>query len=256
MKSWHYIVIFVAVVAVVGGLIWYNASTIDDIDSEVVTVKKTSVTKQGDHVVVEKEINVLTDADIEMDGNWAISTLGLQLLLHKNEDHKFQRGFWRQSGVYEPSLLNRSEHYSSPPEYNTDITDMPLPKTVIQDPAGEISYPKEPICLPDQNSPKLAWRFKAKLGSLGSNGTDFDGYNTPELAEKRLKELRPMTNALMVNGLLSRHTFPNHLARVKKMLTMLIAEGHKQGFKMIDHQDLTLLWNKGAGFRVLTEHTP
>lgn len=67
MKSWHYIVIFVAVVAVVGGLIWYNASTIDDIDSEVVTVKKTSVTKQGNQVVVEKEINVLTDADIEMD---------------------------------------------------------------------------------------------------------------------------------------------------------------------------------------------
>ncbi|MEA3323297.1 MAG: hypothetical protein U9Q12_03670 [Patescibacteria group bacterium] len=67
MKSWHYIVIFVAVVAVVGGLIWYNASTIDDIDSEVVTIEKTSATKQGDQVVVEKEINVLTDADIEMD---------------------------------------------------------------------------------------------------------------------------------------------------------------------------------------------
>ncbi len=67
MKSWYYIVIFVAVVAVVGGLIWYSASTIDDIDSEVVTVKKTSVTKQGNQVVVEKEINVLTDADIEMD---------------------------------------------------------------------------------------------------------------------------------------------------------------------------------------------
>ena len=67
MKSWHYMVIFVAIVAIVGGLIWYSAGTIGDIDDETVTVTKTSVTKQNNHVVVEKEINILTDADIEMD---------------------------------------------------------------------------------------------------------------------------------------------------------------------------------------------
>jgi len=68
MKSWHYIAIFVAVVAVVGGLIWYNASTVGDIDSEIVTVKKTTTTKEAEETVVQqKDINVLTDVDFEDD---------------------------------------------------------------------------------------------------------------------------------------------------------------------------------------------
>ncbi len=68
MKSGYYIAIFVVIAVVVGGALLYNASTVYDVpNGEVTTIKKTSVTKQDDKVIVEKEINVLTDEDFEMD---------------------------------------------------------------------------------------------------------------------------------------------------------------------------------------------
>ncbi len=67
MKSGYYIAIFVVIAVVVGGALLYNASTVYDVPSETVTVQKTSVTKQDNKVIVEKEINVLTDEDFEMD---------------------------------------------------------------------------------------------------------------------------------------------------------------------------------------------
>jgi len=71
MKSWGYIVIFVAVIAIIGGLIWYNVQDINDITSDVVTVStKKSATKNAQETsifVEQKEINVLLDEDFESD---------------------------------------------------------------------------------------------------------------------------------------------------------------------------------------------
>ena len=70
MKSWHYIMIFVVVIVVIGVLLWSNAKDVEyDVaaPSTTATVTRTTVTKQGDDTTIQKEINVLTDEDIEMD---------------------------------------------------------------------------------------------------------------------------------------------------------------------------------------------
>lgn len=63
MKSWHYIVIFLVVVVVIGGAVLMNARTVGDITDETVTIKQT----QTESVDEQKDINVLADADFESD---------------------------------------------------------------------------------------------------------------------------------------------------------------------------------------------
>jgi len=73
MNSRYYMAIFIAVVAVVGGLILYNANTISEIDDEVVTIKKSSVTEKSNGAAAQKEIDVLVDEDFEMDEDDLVS---------------------------------------------------------------------------------------------------------------------------------------------------------------------------------------
>ncbi len=200
----------------------------------------------------------LEDGEVtfRFDGNWRISTLAMQMLQHTHEDYKFRRGFWRISGLYEPSVNFRSAYFKKPALLETSVSSTPLPVEVIHEIDKAVTLPAGKTSLPDQQSPELAWRFNANLGSLGpSNSGNFDEFNTPELLERRFKELKGKNiNTILLNGFLSRHTFPNQEKRVEKMITMIVQEAHRQGIKVIDHMDLTLLWNMGSGFRVLTEH--
>lgn len=68
MKSWHYVAIFIAIVAVICGLILYNASTIDEIEDEMVTTGQAHSKKDADQSSVSQEkIDVLNDVDFESD---------------------------------------------------------------------------------------------------------------------------------------------------------------------------------------------
>ncbi len=54
MKSGYYIVIFVTIVTIIGGLIWYSASTIDDVDiNNEVVLKKTLIKQGNDENILE-----------------------------------------------------------------------------------------------------------------------------------------------------------------------------------------------------------
>ncbi len=194
--------------------------------------------------------------EFKFNGKWRISTIALQMLQNTHEDYKFRRGFWRVSGLYEPSVNFKSSHYEKPALLETSISSTPLPTIVIRDIIKAIIPPEGKTSLPDQQSPEMAWRFNVNIGSLGpDNAGNFDEFNTPELLERRFKELRNKNiNTILLNGYLSRHTFPNHQERLEKMIPMIVKEAHSQGIKVIDHMDLTLLWNMGSGFRVLTEH--
>ncbi len=200
----------------------------------------------------------LEDGEVtfRFDGNWRISTLALQMLQHTQEDYKFRRGFWRVSGLYEPSVNFKSSYFEKPVNLETSISSSPLPTKVINDIEKAVIPPEGSISLPDQMSSEMAWRFNVNLGSLGPNNSgNFDEFNTPELLERRFKELKEKNiNAILLNGFLSRHTFPNHQERIEKMIPMIVKEAHRQGIRVIDHMDLILLWNMGSGFRVLTEN--
>jgi len=194
--------------------------------------------------------------EFKFEGDWRISTIALQMLQHTHEDYKFRRGFWRVGGLYEPSVVFRSSYFEKPPLMETSISSAPLPANILHDIDKAIISPEGKISLPDQQSQEMAWRFNANIGSLGpDNSGNFDEFNTQELLERRFTELRDKNiNTIILNGFLSRHTFPNHQERIKKMIPLIVKEAHRQGIKVIDHMDLILLWNMGSGFRVLTEH--
>ena len=61
MNNRYHIVIFVVIVAIVAGFIWYNATTIDEINPEMTTAGQNGANAK------QKDINVLTDIDIEED---------------------------------------------------------------------------------------------------------------------------------------------------------------------------------------------
>ncbi len=192
--------------------------------------------------------------EFSFDGNWRISTLALQMLQNTREDFKFRRGFWRISGLYEPAVTLKSDYYEQPARLGISVTSMPMTAKEIRDVDKAVLPPEGKTCLPDQECKEMAWRFNVNLGSLGpDNAGNFDEFNTPELLERRFKELKKKNiNAILLNGNLSRHLFPNHQERMEKMIAMIVKEAHRQGIRVIDHIDLTLLWNMGAGFRILT----
>ncbi|MCC7300957.1 MAG: beta-galactosidase trimerization domain-containing protein, partial [Verrucomicrobia bacterium] len=184
--------------------------------------------------------------------NWAVSSLGVQLLQHSMEDFKFRRGFWRADG-FEPHPVNANASFASPVKYAVGISEIPLPQTAITDPAKSPAVPAGEICLPKGDAPEMDWRYNIAIGSLGpaNNGT-FTEFDTTELIDRRLQERKASgINTLLLNGLLSRHTYPDQLARVQKTITEVSAAGHKKGMRILDHQDVTLFWNMGQGYRVM-----
>jgi hypothetical protein len=193
-------------------------------------------------------------AEIKLEGEWALSVLGYQLFMHAEEDFEFRRGFWLKSDGYCPDVMF-GNYYETPPVYGKSVTKIPLAGRV-----GEINkipeLPELETVLPDQESEELLWRYTSPLGTMGpSNYGSFNEFNTPALIKKRLEQVRHGgVEAVILNGLLSRHTFPAHLDRVEENISETVEIGHEMGMKFLDHQDLTILWNMDMGFRFLAEH--
>lgn len=187
--------------------------------------------------------------------NWSVSSLSLQMLQHSLEDFKFRRAYWIAEGLFEPNPVLAGYNFSQPVQHDISITEIALPQTAVTDPVIKPQLPIGEVCLPDQNSPGMAWRFTAALGTMGpGNGGTFDEFDTPELIRRRLTEIKARgIDAVIVNGLLARHCFPGQLDRVQDRMKQIVAIAHELEMKIIDHQDLSLLWNHGAGFRVLCE---
>lgn len=195
-------------------------------------------------------------ADFGLSGNWQLSTLALQLLLTDEEDFKFRRGFWLAEDLFEPSTLFRSQDFSAEPEYRVAVETVPLVPHRTPVPKDFTLNLKREILLPENND-ALDWRYAATIGSLGpSNFGHFGEFDTPEKLERRLDELEKSgIKAILLNGFLSRHTFPEHRARVDAAIRSITAAAHKRGMKVIDHQDFSLFWNHGSGLRTLTPLT-
>ena len=187
--------------------------------------------------------------------DWAVSSLSVQMLQHAFEDFKFRRGYWLVDDLYEPHPLNASTCFSEPVKHDISITQIALPKKPITDPVMTPVITSGEALLPNQNAPDMRWRYNATIGTLGpTNCGTFTEFATPELIDRRLKEIKADNiNTVLINGFLSRHTFPTQLDRVQNNIKNIAAAGHKLNMKIMDHQDLSLLWNLGSGFRVMCE---
>ena len=193
-------------------------------------------------------------ADIEFSGNWQISTLGFQLLTNFYEDYTFHRGFWVTDAL-EPLVMYKNVHYATEPKFVAGRTDvvMPDPSKAAKPVKSLVYSVKQPSAEAQKN---MTWRYTARVTQLGpnNNGT-FNEFNAPGLVERRLKELAQQKfNTVIVSGLLSRHTYPRHLDRVRTMLKRMAENAHKYNLKIYDHIDYTLLWNMDSGFRVASEN--
>ena len=195
--------------------------------------------------------------DFSFDGDWIVSAVGYTPLLSDQEDFTISRGFWYSKG-YEPAWSYHSAFYEKPvvPALRDEEIDMPDPTALTSAPRRE---PPTPTELPDVDSEALAWTKDTRMWELMGNGTVFDEMADDDWRRKVFREARDRYryNAVMLNGMLSRHTFPDErIARGQELIGRCAADAHALGMKCVDHLDLTLLWNCEIGFRRLIERLP
>ncbi|MBE6380372.1 MAG: hypothetical protein E7047_05540 [Lentisphaerae bacterium] len=192
-------------------------------------------------------------ADVTFEGDWRLATLNDSLLQTSYEDLTFKRGFWVSTAGPHPSVMFQSGHYAKEPEYNFNISSyaLPIPGEEMKKTRKALEYP---TAYADFTG-KKDWRGGAMIGSLGpGNNGSFAEFADPASLQRRLSELKQdQTSVIMLNGFLSRHTYPAHLDRVKAMSKRINSEGHKLGMKFLDHSDYSLLWQCDSGYRVMTE---
>ncbi len=197
-------------------------------------------------------------AEIGFEGaNWCVSTIGDQLLQTSYEDYSFRRGFWVSEKGPHPSVMLRSENFkpSPKPAVKIESYERPVPGQEMAAPLKKLEYPQSHA---EFDNPEEDWRWGKMVSSLGPGNTGtFDEFSNPEHLEKRLQEMKnDRTDVIMLNGFLSRHTFPAHRERVKKAIVNIANEAHKKGFIVMDHIDYSILWNSEDGFRALVERLP
>ena len=189
-------------------------------------------------------------------GQWLLSNVSFQMLLHQEEDFTFNRGVWLVTDEYEPTTMLSSKVFQPAPKYTTAIAEFDLPPAKVTEPKVVPVIVKNETALPDQKSPAMAWRYDGFVGGMGpdNNGT-FLEFDTPEKITRRLKELKSKgINVVLLNGFLARHCHEFHQDRVTKTIAQTVKIAHSLDMKVMDHIELTILWNHEASLRVLTEH--
>lgn len=205
-------------------------------------------------VVVTVPVRIENDSAIlKFQGDFLISTLGLQFLLADKEDYSFRRGIWAVDG-FEPSVMYRNAHYRPDPVFTASVERLFLPEPGKEQPAPlkALSYP---VAVETEPPASMDWRYHARFSTLGGdNASSINEYTDPAALDQRLQELQSNhINAIMVNGMLSRHTYPAHADRAVAELKKIADAAHQRNMKVMDHHDLTLLWNIDSGYRVMCE---
>lgn len=205
-------------------------------------------------VTVSRAIWVDGDsAELKLDGKYLISTLGLQYIMSNREDNSMRKRLWKVDG-FEPAVIYRNSQYDAPVKYTTSLHSFALPFPGMEA-ADQPKVQPPPQAAGNPDRPGMKWRYTAKISAWGpGNQGTLNEYIQPEAMKKRFDELQSKgVNAILVSGMLSRHTYFASLKRAEENLRRISAEAHKRNMKVIDHQDLTLLWNVDAGYRVASE---
>lgn len=195
--------------------------------------------------------------DVKLSGDWVVSAMGVQPVIYDSEDFSISRGTWLVDG-YEPGQLHRNCDVAAVP-YRPAPRDetIPLVAPGSEFPAAPRMPPAE-VDLPDPGLPSLEWTRNADIYRLYNNSSTvadldapgaLDAYFDRELAGRGV-------NAIMLSGMLSRHTYLNQAGRCLESVRKVVEASHRRGMKVIDHWDATLMWNIGEGFRIMTERTP
>ncbi|MBQ6472114.1 MAG: hypothetical protein IJJ33_09035 [Victivallales bacterium] len=194
--------------------------------------------------------------DIRLDGDFILSTIGLQPLMSAAEDYSLRRCFWVTEG-YEPALIYRNADF--PRTYTLplaeEVLELPVPDTET---SAAYRHPPRPTRLPSPDLPSLAWLDDMKMGNL-RGGMNIAQKGCPQELRTALIDADVTGkgyNCVMSGFLHSRHTFPEHFQAGVEYNRVLAEECHRRNLKIIDHHDTTILWNQQSGLRTLAERLP
>ena len=183
-------------------------------------------------------------------GDWRVSFVAVQPLLADGEDFSVARRPWLTDG-YEPGTLNRNSDFAEPAVFPLadDVYELPEPGTECA------AKPKDYPVRNYRVEATADWIRNARMVRVFNNTSTLEGFDEPGLMEKYFdRELDgPGYNAIMLSGMLSRHTYVGHVDEGLKRVGRFTAEAHRRGYRVIDHFDVTLLWNMCGGFRVMGE---
>jgi len=188
--------------------------------------------------------------ELVFSGQWLLSSISLQAVLYDYEDFSLSGKPWRSDG-YEPRSINRNDSLAKPfaPGSFVDVVDLPAPGTEC---AGTPRETPTPVMLPEK-SPD--WIRNVRIFKAFTNSALLDELDTDaDLAEYFERDVKPHNaNTILLSGMLSRHTFVGNIDRGVEQVKRFSDEAHRRGYRLIDHFDVTLLWNACAGFRVMCE---
>ena len=212
----------------------------------------------GDREAVIATLPIWIDngaAELKFEGDFLLSTIAVQRLIASAEDFSFRRGYWVSDG-FEPAPVFRNQDYRDPLNLQCFIERLPMPEPGKEAAAPRRQAELEWATLP-ADRPGAAWRYRANFGNGLSNSATLAELDDPRSMTEFLRRLQAEKhNAVIVSGLHSRHTYTAHLERGQRAMQMITAAAHKHNIKVIDHHDVTLLWNLDRGFRTLAERLP
>ena len=115
--------------------------------------------------------------------------------------------------------------------------------------------PAKQVLLP-RNKEALSWRWTMRMvaWARGHNATGFE-FNTPELVERRVKELKAQGyNTINDGSLFWNLAYTDRWDEGIAMSKMICESAHRHGMKVIHHMDVPVLTYMGTGLQYLTDH--
>ncbi|MCC7299488.1 MAG: beta-galactosidase trimerization domain-containing protein [Verrucomicrobia bacterium] len=184
---------------------------------------------------------------------WAVNAIAVQVLLYQNEDFFWDRGLWLADGLFEPD-------FSVPgvPRKKKTFTFEPkvVSRTAFQkSPYTYISKEKE-ILLPP-NVPETAWRASMKMGLWADESHSATGFefNSPELAERRVLELKAAGyNTINCASLFWNQGFTERWDEAIAMTRLVCDAAHKHGMKVVYHMDGPIPLYHNTGLANMLSH--
>ena len=192
--------------------------------------------------------------DVGFSGNWIVSVMALQPFLSAAEDFNFTRRFWCVDG-FEPGGFHRNRDIIGDvkPKDRDLLENLPVPGTEF---AAPQKHGRLPVELSQGSTKGMEWTRDANIYRLFNNSSLLDELDGPGVIGRYFDQEidgKGIT-AIMLSGMLSRHTYIGHERRGLGAVRRIVDEAHRRGIKVIDHIDVTLLWNVAQGFRVMAEH--
>lgn len=160
--------------------------------------------------------------------SWAVQTIAIQTYLQENEDFFISRKFWVISGLFEADL-------GIAPEYTSNIK--------VKKPAR------------DKHADE--WHKSFAMGNWndgGHGGTGFE-FNTPELVEKRVQDMKNGGYTVINEGI-----FFWNLSQTERwdeaiaMGKLIVDKAHQAGMKVMHHMDAPIVLSHSGGSAYMLAH--